>query len=196
VFVVDAAVLLPHPPRAVTRVAASLTLLPRWCAGLRRVRFPAVPTGAGCVFTYEAADARLTLQAHTVAPVDGGGAHEAPSARPPVASVTHRATGDGLTLTWTLRTELPDGADATAGWAAGAHRPLTRLRARVEVLVDPGHPLDAVRAALCRTVARRVPADLERFRVLLERYEAGRPTGSPPAGDGEAGAGSTAPSGA
>jgi hypothetical protein len=57
VFVVNAAVLLPHPPHAVARVTARLALLPRWCAGLRRVRFPAHPPAAGCVFTYAAADA-------------------------------------------------------------------------------------------------------------------------------------------
>jgi hypothetical protein len=40
----------------------------------------------------------------------------------------------------------------------------------------PGHPLAASRAALCRAVARRAPADLERLRTLLDRAaQAGTP---------------------
>jgi hypothetical protein len=84
--------------------------------------------------------------------------------------VIHTAEGDGLTLRWTLSLEVPDDRQ-------------TRLRACVEVMVDPGHPLAAVRAALCRTVARRVPADLERLRVLVDRYERGRSSGPRSASD-------------
>jgi hypothetical protein len=182
-FVIDTAVLLPHPPHVVGRVAGRLTLLPRWCAGLRRVRFPAAPApAAGCVFTYAAADLRLTLRAGPVASFDDPATTFAAG-----GAVTHAVTGDGLTLTWTLHSEAPgEPGPAEYGPAApegafgaarvvGAGRPgETRLHARVEVVVDPGHPLAAARARLCRTVARRVPADLERLRTLLDRYEAGR----------------------
>jgi hypothetical protein len=183
VFAVDAAVLLPHPTYVVARVAERLVLLPRWCAGLRRVRYPAVAPAAGCVFSYAAVDARLTLHALTVAAVDADVARLPAPSLPASALVTHTATGDGLTLTWTLSTTPHDPADATAGPTLGAGRPHSWLRAQVEVLVDAEHPLVAVRTALCRTVARRVPADLERFRRLLERYESGRAPARPPAGD-------------
>jgi hypothetical protein len=177
VFVVDAAVLLPHPRHVVARVAGRLTLLPRWCAGLRRVRHPAPESApdpavaSGCVFTYAAADVRLTLHARTLPP--GADLEVAPAA---AGCVTHAAAGDGLTLTWTLAAEPPLAAAAggAGGPADAGRRPPTRLRARVEVAVDPGHPLAAARATLCRTIARRVPADLERLRALLDCYEAGR----------------------
>jgi hypothetical protein len=127
------------------------------------------------VFTYAAADVRVTLRAHTRA--DGDAPHPEAGAG---AAVTHATAGDGLTLTWTLSPEVLDGTGPAAdgavgredGRAAAGRRYQTRLRARVEVAVDPGHPLAAARAALCRTVARRVPADLERLRTLLDRYEA------------------------
>jgi hypothetical protein len=173
-FVVDAAVLLPHPPHAVARVVGRLHLLPRWCAGLRRVRFPAPAPGGpavsvppadpdrACVFTYAAPDARLTLHART----------RDPGARPAATPVacTHTAAGDGLTLVWAFVVEPADARPLPHAPAA-AH---ALLRARVEVHVDAAHPLAAARAALCRAVARRVPADLERLRTLLDRYEASR----------------------
>jgi hypothetical protein len=175
VFVVDTAVLLLHPPHVVARVAGRLRLLPRWCAGLRLVRFPAdASPAAGCVFTYTVADARLTLRATTRGL--GGDPGTAFAAGDPV---THTTTGDGLTLTWTLSADTRDGAgaivpDGGGAPAGAAPRDPTWLRARVEVVVDPVHPLAATRASLCRTVARRVPADLERLRALLDRYQAGR----------------------
>lgn len=178
-FVVDAAVLLPHPPHAVTRVVERLHLLPRWCAGLRRVRFPA-PAAAepaavradggpdvldrACVFTYAVTDARLTLRARTLPHAPAPPAAVAP------AACTHTATGDGLTLAWTFVVE-PTDARPLPHAPAAVH---TLLTARVEVCVDPTHPLAAARAALCRAVARRVPTDLERLRTLLDRYEASR----------------------
>ena len=181
-FIVDAAVLLPHPPRTVARVVGRLYTLPRWCAGLRRVRRPAhagwpgpaprdrpidarlgADGGAGCILTYGAADVRLTLRAHTRPRAPGEAA----------TLVEHVAAGDGLSLTWALSvTPEPRGAPEYAGGG-----PQTRLRARTTVVVEPGHPTAAVRAALCRVVARRAPADLERLRALLARYAAGQPRG-------------------
>ena len=168
-FVVDAAILLPYPPRAVARVVERLPLLPRWCAGLRRVRFPAPDRAAGgaCIFTYRVADLRLTLVARTL--------DRAPDS--PAAVVEHTAAGDGLTLTWTLAAE-PEVGDPTI--PGGTYAATTRLRARTSVTVDPDHPTAASRLALCRVVARRAPTDLERLRALLDRYEAGR-AAPPPA---------------
>jgi hypothetical protein len=180
-FVVDAAVLLPHPPHAVARVVGRLHLLPRWCVGLRRVRLP-TPGGLPastladvadhtCVFTYAVTDMRLTLRARTlpVAPSAGAAPHAAatPAVATPTA-VTHTAAGDGLTLAWTFVAE-PFAAPLLPHVAPRVH---TRLSARVEVHVDAAHPLAAARAALCRVVARRVPADLERLRTLLDRSAA------------------------
>jgi hypothetical protein len=180
-FVVDAAILLPHSPRAVGRVVGRLPLLPRWCAGLRRVRFPVPERAAapGCVFTYAAADVRLTLLARTLGPAGTPAPPDDPrSAAGAGDVVTHTAAGDGITLVWTLSAEPPDNAaEPTAARPPAA----TRLRARVQVLVDPEHPVAAARAALCRTVARRVPADLERLRALLARRQAERAAGAPPA---------------
>ena len=175
-FVVDAAILLPHPPRAVARVVERLHVLPRWCGGLRRVRFPApdLAAGVGCVFTYRVADLRLTLLARTL--------ERAPDA--PATLVEHTATGDGLTLTWTLAVEPEAGGAGGADRAGGVDGVATRLRARTSVAVDPDHPTSASRLALCRVVARRAPTDLERLRALLDRYEAGRapaPSASPAA---------------
>jgi hypothetical protein len=198
-FVVDAAVLLPHTPHAVARVVGRLHLLPRWCAGLRRVRFPSPAPGGPaasvtadatdrtCVFTYAVTDVRLTLRARTrrAAPAAGDPprAVAMPTAAPAVATptavahaavahaaVTHTAAGDGLTLGWTFVAE-PFDAPALPHAAPRVH---TRLSARVEVHVDAAHPLAAARAALCRVVARRVPADLERLRTLIDRYDASR----------------------
>jgi hypothetical protein len=172
-FVVDAAVLLQHPPHAVARVVERLHLLPRWCIGLRRVRFPppalapAEPAARTCVFTYAIADVRLTLQARTLANPPGAVPVAVDAA--PVA-VTHIAAGDGLTLVWTLTAEPSDGPGVPHA-APPAH---TRLSACVEVHVEATHPLAATRAPLCRAVARRVPTDLERLRALLDRYEAVR----------------------
>jgi hypothetical protein len=164
----------------VARVVGRLHLLPRWCAGLRRVRFPSPAPGGPaasvtadatdrtCVFTYAVTDVRLTLRAHTSA----RGLVRPPAAAPTAADsspppVTHIAAGDGLTLVWTLAAEPSDGP-APPPDAAGAY---TRLGARVEVHVDAAHPLTAARAAVCRAVARRGPADLERLRALIDRHE-------------------------
>ena len=173
-FAVDTAVLLPHTPVAVARVVGCLALLPRWCAGLRRVRYPApglTPT-PGCVFTYAAVDVRLTLLARTLGPESAGHDHG--------SLVTHAAEGDGLALTWAFAIE------AAARDGGGAAR--TRLRLRTGVAVEPGHPLAAARAVLCRLVARRAPADLERLCALLDRYEEGRAPArlrrAPPPADG------------
>jgi hypothetical protein len=170
-FVVDAAVLLPYPPHVVARVVERVHALPRWCAGLRRVRHvppPFAPPGAdglaapACVFTYAAVDVRLTLLARTVARGAAG----------PPGLVEHAAEGDGVAFGWAFALEPePAGAPGARG-GHGAAR--TRLRARTSVTVDPDHPTAAVRAALCRQVARRAPADLERLRALLERYEFGK----------------------
>jgi hypothetical protein len=174
-FVVDTAVLLPHPPHVVARVVARLGALPRWCAGLRRVRAPdAGGADAEWVFAYAAADVRLTLRARTLA--------EAPGA--PAGRVRHRAEGDGIALTWTLAVE-PDASGAVgplapgeregpAGGAGGAAGPRSWLRVHTALEVDPGHPTAAVRVALCRVVARRAPTDLERLRTVLGRARSGR----------------------
>ena len=167
-FVVDAAVLLPYPPDVVLRVVERLPALPRWCAGLRRVRHPAPEhaVGTGCVFTYATPDARLTLRARTLDLATGAAA----------MTVEHSATGDGLSLTWTLVAEPDPAGHAPIDARGAAHggRPHTRLRVRTAVEVDPAHPTAAIRSALCRVIARRAPADLERLRALLDRYEAGR----------------------
>lgn len=106
--------------------------------------------------------------------------------------VRHTGAGEGITVTWTFTPERPDhfGSDtrsaaretlpraaevperAEVSVCRLAGAPHTRLRARVEVIVEPGHPLATIRAALCRTVACRVPVDLERLRLLLARAEA------------------------
>lgn len=173
-FVVDAAVLLPHPPHVVARVVERVYTLPRWCTGLRRVRHPppllappgvAAPVPRECVFTYTAADVRLTLHARTVA---RGGDR--------AGGIEHAAEGDGVTLSWAFSLEPePAGAPAQEAGRAGAG---TRLRARTALSVDPDHPTAAVRAALCRQMARRAPTDLERLRALLERYEFGKAHGA------------------
>jgi hypothetical protein len=177
-FVVDAAVLLPHPPHVIARVVERVHALPRWCAGLRRVRHPTVPLaraagdGAappGCVFTYTAVDVRLTLRAHTVAPAGDRAAG---------AAVEHAAEGDGVVFTWSFALEPESGG-------AGSGSTRTRLRARTSLSVDADHPTAAVRAALCRQVARRAPADLERLRALLDRYEFGKSAALRAAADGE-----------
>ncbi len=168
-FVVDTAVLLPHPPRRVAQAAARLDALPRWCAGLRRAG-PAAPDAdaAGrCAFTYAAADVRLALRAHT---------------RVHGATVEHVAVGDGVRLCWTLAA-APEPAAAGPGAAAGIAN--TRLRARVTLEVDPAHPTAAVRPALCRALARRAPADLERLRALLARVGERRRAGPAPSVLGE-----------
>jgi hypothetical protein len=152
----------------VARVVERLHALPRWCVGLRRVRHPVpdqlpaadVPGADGCVFTYEGADARFTLRARTVAAAPGE----------PADTVHHEAVGDGVTLVWSYTADAESG-DGGGAPAAGAR---TRLRARTTVSVDPEHPAAALRPALCRQVARRAPADLERLRALLERYEFGK----------------------
>ena len=159
-FVVETAIVLVHPPHVVARAVARLDRLPRWCAGLQRLRDTGPGDAAagaggvegGCAFRYVAADLRLTLRAHTVA---------AASSRPPGHVVEHRAAGDGLHLAWALDVEPEPG---------GGRR--TRLHVRTRLAVDPAHPVAAVRAALCRLVARRAPSDLERLRTLLDRRAA------------------------
>jgi hypothetical protein len=167
-FVVDAAVLLPHPPHAVARVVGRLRALPRWCTGLRGVpaaagvattgipptTIPAVAVAATavasaeCAFTYTGVDLRLVLAARTLAVADG--------------VVRHEARGDGVTFTWTLAAEAESGVGSGPGaW--------TRLRARTTVEVDPDHPTAAVRSALCRLVARRAPLDLDRLGAFIAR---------------------------
>jgi hypothetical protein len=160
-FVVEANVLLPHPPRVVTRVVERLHVLPRWCAGMRRVRHAAPADGdassSDCVLTYVVGEVRLSLAAHTVAAA-------------PDHPVQHVAEGDGVRVTWTFAAdpEAPGAPGATgSAWS-------TRLHARIGIEVDPAHPTAAMRATLCRLVARRAPADLERLRVLLARYEYGK----------------------
>jgi hypothetical protein len=172
-FVVDAGLVLPHPPSVVLRVVERLHALPRWCSGLRRVRHPApgglpgepahadgAPPGAACAFSYEGPDGRLLLAARTVADDSAEGG----------ASVFHVAEGDGVRLTWSYA------LSAEAAGEAGVE-PRTRLQVRTAVEVDPAHPAAAGRAALCRLVARRAPSDLERLRLLLARYEYGKPRG-------------------
>lgn len=170
-FVVDAFILLEHTPERVMRLVENLLLLPRWCGGLRRVRrVPSAPTASGDgllprVFTYAVADLRLRLHASTEPLLSA-----LPADRQSPRAATHILTGDGLTLSWTLTTEpLHDGARH----GAGPHI-RTRLCVQVTVQVDLAYPIAAARAPLCRTVARRVPADLKRLRVLIDRYEAGR----------------------
>jgi hypothetical protein len=108
-FIVDAAVLLPHAPHTVARVVGRLYTLPRWCAGLRRVcRFahvglPGPPPGS-------------IQSTPTLAPAGRPGG-SSPTAPPTCASpsgptrgralpgeaagaVEHVAAGDGLSLTW------------------------------------------------------------------------------------------------
>jgi hypothetical protein len=194
-FVVDAAVLLPYPPHVVARVVERVHALPRWCAGLRRVRhvpLPFAPPGAdglaapACVFTYAAADVRLTLLARTVARGAGGPPGRGPRVAPGL--VEHAAEGDGVTFGWTFALEPEPAGAPGARDGLGAAR--TRLRARTSVTVDPDHPTATVRAALCRQVARRAPADLERLRALLERYEFGK---APAAGAAAPGGAAAAP---
>jgi hypothetical protein len=154
-FIVDAAVLLSYPPHVVLRVVERVAALPRWCAGLRRVRHPDPATSAGCLFTYATADRRLTLRARTAARAE----HDPPGL------VRHVAEGDGVVLGWSFTVETEPSADGA---------PRTRLRARTSVETDPDHPTAEVRAAICRQLARRAPADLERLRMLLDRYEYGK----------------------
>jgi hypothetical protein len=168
-FVVDAAVLLPYPPHVIARVVERVSLMPRWCSGLRRVRHLPDPAdaapaaaepaslgrGEGCLLTYAAADVRLSLRART----------EERSLGEVGGMVRHVAEGDGVTLTWTFTVEPEPSTESSSR---------TRLRARTALSVDPAHPTAAVRPALCRQLARRMPADLERLRALFDRYEYGK----------------------
>jgi hypothetical protein len=164
-FVVDASAVLPHPPAAVARVVSRLHLLPRWCGGLQRARPGAPgPEPAGAVaFLYTALDVRLVLRAHTLAGRASGA---------PPGPMCHAAHGDGLSLAWTLTADAePPGAQAPVQ---------TRLHIRITAAVDPGHPLATTRSALYRAIARRVPGDLQRLGVLLDRRaRAGRAAAAP-----------------
>jgi hypothetical protein len=81
-----------------------------------------------------------------------------------------------VALVWSYDAAAEPGEAGGVDGGAGAGAPTrTRLRVRTSVSVDPSHPAAEVRAALCRQVARRAPADLERLRALIERYEAGKP---------------------
>lgn len=182
-FTVTTSLLLPHPPAAVARVVGRLRTLPRWCAGVRRVRLPsgalAPCDDAGCRLLLVAGALRLALVART--PVVEGGDVADHTTAPDAHVVRHEAHGDGVALAWSFVLTPAAGPTRAEGRAAAGrgretsvardtHAPGgTRLRVAITVELDPAHPTAAYRDVLCRRLTRRVPEDLARLEALLAR---------------------------